>query len=240
MGGSKRQSGGPLALWQWIVLALPIVSIVGFVMVAAGIQIHAWGVSWIWAIMTLVFVGWRWLVVKWTQPLLQQLSGAIVDLQTELDTTLAERAEMESDAEIVKQADDEIRTILDNAQHDLPIWEDWPVFWQRCQDVVSAIAHLYHPEVKYPLLNIHIPQAYGLIRGTVDDMDVWMQKLSPMLNQVSVGQAYQAYEVYRKIEPSARRLGKVWNWARWLWNPAAAAAQTVSQPYNDQATQQLW
>lgn len=239
MGGSTLQSGGSLALWQWMVLALPIASMAGFVMVAAGIQIHAWGVSWVWAIMTLVFVGWRWLVVKWTQPLLQQLSGAIVDLQTELDTTLAERSEMASDVEIVKQADDEIRTILDNAQNDLPIWEDWPVFWQRCQEVVSAIAHLYHPEVKYPLLNIHIPQAYGLIRGTVDDMDVWMQKLSPVLNQVSVGQAYQTYEVYRKIEPSARKLGKVLNWARWLWNPAAAAAQTVSQPYNDQATQQL-
>ena len=239
MGQSMGRSGQQLALWQWVVLALPIVSIVGFVLVAAGVQIHAWGVSWIWALMTLVFVGWRWLVVKWTQPLLKQLSGAIVDLQTELDTTLAERLELATDAEIVQQADQAVCEILETAQDDLPIWEDWPTFWQRCQSVVSAIAHLYHPEVKYPLLNIHIPQAYGLIRGTVDDMDVWMQKLSPMLNQVSVGQAYQAYEVYRKLEPSARKLGKVWNWARWLWNPAAAAAQTVSQPYNNQATQQL-
>ncbi|MEM9213110.1 MAG: GTPase [Cyanobacteria bacterium P01_F01_bin.150] len=239
MGGSTRQSGEQLARWQWAVLALPIVSIVGFVMVAAGVQIHAWGISWIWAIMTLIFVGWRWLAVKWTQPLLQQLSGAIVDLQTELDTTLADRSELELDAEIIKQADIAIRKILDNSQDDGPIWEDWPTFWQRCQEVVSAIAHLYHPDVKYPLLNIHIPQAYGLIRGTVDDMDLWMQKLSPILNQVSVGQAYRAYEVYRKIEPSARKLGKVWSWARWLWNPAAAAAQTMSQPYNNQATQQL-
>lgn len=239
MGPLTKKTEGHLALWQWVVLALPIVSIVAFVLISAGVQIHAWGVSWIWAIMTIVFVGWRWLVVKWTQPLLKQLSGAIVDLQTELDTTLAERSTMAADADIVRNADQAVRQILDAAEDDLPIWEDWPTFWQRCQEVVSAIAHLYHPEVKYPLLNIHIPQAYGLIRGTVDDMDVWMQKLSPVLNQVSVGQAYQAYEVYRKLEPSARKLGKVWNWARWLWNPAAAAAQTASQPYNNQATQQL-
>ena len=138
-----------------------------------------------------------------------------------------------------KKADAAVRDIIAAAEDDLPIWEDWPTFWQRCQQVVGAIAHLYHPEVKYPLLNIHIPQAYGLIRGTVDDMDQWMEKLSPVLNQVSVGQAYQAYEVYRKLEPSARKVMRVWNWAQWVWNPAAAAARTVSQPYNNQATQQL-
>ena len=239
MNQPTQSSALKLALWQWAVLALPIIAIVGFVLAAAGIQIHAWGISWIWGVITLVFVGWRWLVVCWTQPLLKQLSGAIVDLQDELDSTLADRSSVATDADLVKQADKSVRDILETAQDDAPIWEDWPTFWQRCQQVVSAIAHLYYPDVKYPLLNIHIPQAYGLIRGTVDDMDVWMQKLSPVLNQVSVGQAYQAYEVYKKLEPSARKLGKVWNWARWLWNPAAAAAQTISQPYNNQATQQL-
>src|SRR3712207_9125065 len=65
----------------------------------------------------------------------------------------------------------------------------------------------------------------SLIRGTVDDLDQWMQKLSPALNQVTVGQAYQAYEVYRKLEPSARKLWQVWGWAQWLLNPAAALAR---------------
>lgn len=239
MDQPTQSSTQKLALWQWAILALPIIVIVGFVLIAAGVQIHSWGISWIWGVITLVFVGWRWLVVRWTQPLLKQLSGAIVDLQDELDSTLADRSSVAADADLVTQADKAVRDILATAQDDAPIWEDWPTFWQRCQQVVSAIAHLYYPDVKYPLLNIHIPQAYGLIRGTVDDMDVWMQKLSPVLNQVSVGQAYQAYEVYKKLEPSARKLGKVWNWARWLWNPAAAAAQTISQPYNNQATQQL-
>jgi predicted GTPase len=105
--------------------------------------------------------------------------------------------------------------------------------------MVVAVAHVYHPEVKYPLLNIYVPQAYGLIRGTVDDMDRWMQQLSPVLNQVTVGQAYQAYEIYRKLEPSARKLMQAWGWVQWLVNPAAAAARVASKKYSEQANQQL-
>jgi predicted GTPase len=73
----------------------------------------------------------------------------------------------------------------------------------------------------------------------MDDMDRWMQKLSPALNQVTVGQAYQAYEVYRKLEPTARKLWQVWNWAQWVLNPVAAAARVASQSSSNQATQQL-
>jgi predicted GTPase len=105
--------------------------------------------------------------------------------------------------------------------------------------LVVAIAHIYNPQIQYPLLNIYVPQAYGLIRGTVDDMDQWMQKLSPVLNQVTVGQAYQGYEVYRKLEPSARKFWRVWNWAQWVLNPVAAVAKQASQGSSNQATQQL-
>ena len=88
-------------------------------------------------------------------------------------------------------------------------------------------------------MNIYIPQVYGLIRGTVDDMDQWMQKLSPVLNQVTVGQAYQTYEVYRKLEPSARKLWKVWNWAQWVLNPVAAVAKKASEGVGNRASQEL-
>ncbi|NET10239.1 MAG: GTPase [Symploca sp. SIO2B6] len=240
MNTPPQSSNSPtLTPWQWGILGIPIISIIVFLLIAAGWQIHTWGISWIWAIITLVFVGWRVLLVRWTQPLLKQLSGAIVDLQEELDQAILEPSALPIDAVVLQQAEQAIQTIINDAQDDLPIWEDWPIFWQRCQDVVSAIAHLYHPDVKYPLLNIHIPQAYGLIRGTVDDMDQWMQRLSPILNKVSVGQAYRAYEMYRKLEPSARKVGRVLSWGQWLWNPAAAAARTLSQPYSNQATQQL-
>lgn len=93
--------------------------------------------------------------------------------------------------------------------------------------------------MQYPLLNIYVPQAYGLIRGTVDDLDQWMQKLSPALNQVTIGQAYQAYEVYRKLEPSARKVWRAWNWAQWLLNPVAAAANRATKGTTNQANQQL-
>jgi predicted GTPase len=119
------------------------------------------------------------------------------------------------------------------------MWSDWQTFWQRCLELVSAIAHTYNPDVKRPLLNIYLPQAYGLIRGTVDDTDRAMQKLSPILNRVSIGQAVEAFEVYRQLEPSARKLGRVFNWSQWLMNPTAAVAKQATKKFSDRANQEL-
>jgi hypothetical protein len=228
-----------LKLWQWLILATPIAIIITFLMISAGMQIHAWGISWIWGIFTLVLLGWRWLLVKWTKPVVDELESVLAEVSAELEFTTSDTTVLLTTNETTKQAETAIQNILITSQNDAPIWEDWLTFWQRCQDLVIAIAHIYHPEVKYPLLNIYIPQAYGLIRGTVDDVDRWMQKLSPVLNQVTVGQAYQAYEVYRKLEPSARKLWKAWNWAQWLLNPVAAIAKKATNRYNSQANQQL-
>jgi predicted GTPase len=219
-----------LKLWQWVVLATPIAIITTFLLVAAGSQIHTWGLSWIWAIFTLIFVGWRWLLAHWTRPTMNQLETVLAEVQEGLEPNLLPT---ETDAEAALQK------ILKAAQGDRPIWEDWATFWQRCQDLVVAIAHIYYPQVKYPLLNIYVPQAYGLIRGTVDDLDQWMQKLSPILNQVTVGQAYQAYELYRQVEPSAQKFWQAWSWAQWLLNPVAAVAKQASQGYSNRATQEF-
>lgn len=227
-----------LKRWQWAVLAMPIVVVVGFLLVAAGSQIHQWRLNWIWAIFTLLLVGWRWLLVRWTQPVVKQLEAALMQVNEDVQVTINESKTL-SDGDANRRTEAALEAILKSAQTDPLIWEDWPTFWQRCQEVVVAVAHVYHPEVKYPLLNIYIPQAYGLIRGTVDDTDLWMRRLSPVLNQMTVGQGYQAYEVYRKLEPSARKLWQVWNWAQWALNPVAAVARQASQRYSDQANQQL-
>jgi hypothetical protein len=226
-----------LKLWQWIVLATPIASIVGFFLVAAGLQIHEWRINWIWAVFVLIFVGWRWLLVRWTRSAVVQVEAVVAEVSKELESFSADPQLPTADS--TKKAEATLQEILAAAQSDRPLWEDWQTFWQRCQDLVVAIAQIYHPEVKYPLLNIYIPQAYGLIRGTVDDLDRWMQKLSPALNQVTVGQAYQAYEVYRQLEPSARKFWRAWNLAQWLLNPAAAVAKKASQRYSNQANEQL-
>ncbi|MFM7425413.1 MAG: GTPase family protein [Elainella sp.] len=223
-----------LKRWQWLVLILPIGAIGVFLLVAAGQQIHSWGLNWIWGLVTLVLVGWRWLLVRWTRPLIN--SEVLAQITADLE---AVRPVLPGAEAVEQQAEAALQVVLVQAQADRPIWEDWPSFWQRCQEVVSAVAQIYYPEVKYPLLNIHIPQAYGLIRGTVDDMDLWMQKLSPVLSQVTLGQGYEAYEVYRKLEPTARKLWQAWNWASWVLNPVAAAARQASQPYTNQANQQL-
>lgn len=94
-------------------------------------------------------------------------------------------------------------------------------------------------EVKRPLLNIYVPEAYSLIRGTVDDTDRIMQKLSPVLGQVSIGQMVEGVELYRKLEPSAKKVIKAFNWAQWVLNPAAAIARQTSAKYTDQANQEI-
>ncbi|MDJ0619999.1 MAG: GTPase family protein [Calothrix sp. MO_192.B10] len=228
-----------LKLWQWIVLIMPIAVIIGFLLSAAGWQIHEWGINWIWAIFILVFAGWRWLLAKWTDPVVRELETAIAQVNQELSFQVEAVTTTATAKDTISQVEAALQEILVNSQDDSLIWEDWQTFWQRCQDLVVAIARIYYPEVKYPLLNIYIPQVYGLIRGTVDDMDRWMQQLSPVLNQVTVGQAYQAYEVYQRLEPSVRRLLKIWNWAQWLFNPLAVLAKKASQSSNEQATQQL-
>lgn len=226
-----------LKLWQWMILVSPIVIIISFLIVAAGTQIHTWGLSWIWALFTFIFVGWRWLLVRWTKPAINQIEAVFAEVREELETSTDNNLLIGTDP--TKAVETALQDILIRSANDLPIWEDWQTFWQRCQELIVVISHIYNPEVKYPLLNIYIPQVYGLIRGTVDDMDQWMQKLSPVLNQVTVGQAYQTYEVYRKLEPSARKLWKVWNWAQWVLNPITAVAKKASEGVGNRASQEL-
>ncbi|MEP0772663.1 GTPase family protein [Trichocoleus sp. ST-U1] len=228
-----------LKVWQWVVLATPIATIVGFLLISAGLQIHEWRINWIWGVFTVVFVGWRWLLVKWTRPAIAQIESVMAEVSAELESGTGDTVGLPGGKDAVNQAEVAYQEILKAAQSDRPIWEDWQTFWQRCQDLVSAIAHVYNPEVKYPLLNIHVTQAYGLIRGTVDDLDGWIQKLSPALDRVTIGQAYEAYGVYRKLEPSARKLWQAWNWAQWFLNPVVAVAKQVTQRSSNQANQEL-
>lgn len=224
--------------WQLVILAIPPVSVVAFLMISAGMQINQWGINWIWGVFILLFLGWRWLLVKWTRPAVKQMKEVMAEVNKQIELT-DDTTTLSTKSDATLQIETALQEILKSSRNDLPLWEDWQKFWQRCQAVIVAVANTYHPEGKYPLLNIYIPQAYGLIRGTVDDIDRWMQKLSPTLNQITVGQAYQGYEIYRKLEPSARKLFQAWGWAQWFLNPVTAAAKLASRHHSDQANQQL-
>ncbi|MDJ0511099.1 MAG: 50S ribosome-binding GTPase [Crocosphaera sp.] len=228
-----------LKSWQWITLASPLIIIVSFFIITAGIQIHQWGLNWIWGIFILIFFGWRWLLVKWTKPVEQQIETLIGQVTQEIDTEPSNLTLTIENKETIPKIETILYNIINETRNDPPFWEDWAIFWQRCQDLITAIAQVYHPEIKYPLLNIYIPQAYGLIRGTVNDLDRWMQKLSPVLNQVTIAQGYQAYEVYQKLEPNARKLWRIWNWSQWILNPAAALAKKTTSQATKEANQQL-
>ncbi|MEL4894419.1 GTPase family protein [Crocosphaera sp. Alani8] len=228
-----------LKSWQWFVLGSPLIIIVGFFVIATGLQIHQWGINWIWGIFILILLGWRWLLVKWTKPVEAQIETLIAEVSQEVDYQQNQIPTTIEGEETISKIETILNNIVQETRSDRPFWEDWATFWQRCQDLVTAIAQIYHPEIKYPLLNIYIPQGYGLIRGTVDDLDRWMQKLSPVLNQVSIGQAYQAYEVYQKLEPNARKLLRVWNWGQWILNPAVALAKKTTSKSTKEANEQL-
>ena len=221
--------------WQIVVLVLPIAAIIIFLLVAAGSQIHDWGINWIWGVVVLVFALWRWLLVKWTKSPIAEMESAMSEISEEFER----QSQLDVAVDKSQQINASLQQVIAKTKTDEPMWSDWQTFWQRCLELVGAIAHTYNPDVKRPLLNIYIPQAYGLIRGTVDDTDRVMQKLSPVLNRVSIGQAVEAFEVYRKLEPSAKKLGKAFNWAQWLINPAAAAAKQATKKFNSQANQEL-
>ena len=227
-----------LKKWQLVILLIPPLAVVAFLMISAGRQINNWGINWIWGIFILIFVGWRWLLVQWTRPTVAQMEEVIAEVNKKIPITNNTRTQP-IENEITKQLETTLQKILKSCRNDPPFWEDWETFWQRCQEVVVAVANAYSPEFRYPLLNIYIPQAYSLIRGTIDDIDRWMQQLSPTLNQITVAQAYQGYEIYRKLEPSARKLFQAWGWAQWLLNPLTAAAKVASRRYTEQANQQL-
>ncbi len=241
--------------WRVAVLVAPIAVIVTFLLVAAGQQIRAWHLNWIWAVFIFVLLGWRWLVVRWTRPVIAQAEAIVSEMNAELEEASAEAsaeaAESLARSQValggtasdriapVKKIEAALADILKTAKDDPPVWEDWQLFWQHCLALVSAIAQIYHPEVKRPLLSIYVPEAYGLIRGTVDDTDRMMQKLSPVLSQVSIGQMVEGVELYRRLEPSARKIVKAFNWAQWALNPAAAVARQVSAKNMSQANQQI-
>jgi uncharacterized protein len=223
--------------WQWAILVSPIASVVVFLLIAAGTKIHEWGLNWIWGVFTLLLVGWRWLLVRWTQSSIDKGAEVVAAASRELAVLTANATPLTGDT--AERVSGVLQTVIVESQLDRPIWEDWTTFWQRCQELIVAIAKIYHPEVKYPLLNIYVTQAYGLIRGTTDDMDAWMQKLAPALDRVTIAQTYAAYETYQKLAPSAQKLLKVWNWAQWVLNPVAAIANRATKKSASLADRQL-
>ena len=228
-----------LKWWQWTILSFPLIGLVSFFVITTGLQIHRWGINWIWAVFIFLFVAWRWLLVKWTKPILNNVENIIADAQKELENQTSATNLLTNNDDTLTKVEEVLQTIIKKTREDEPLWENIALFWQKCQNLVEAIAKIYHPEVEYPLLNIYIPQAYSLIRNTTDDLDRWMQQLSPVFNQITVAQGYQGYQLYKKLEPSARKLIKIWGWAQWLINPFTATAKLASQPLNQQANQEL-
>ena len=229
-----------LQSWQWIILVAPIVSVVLFLLISAGIQIHAWGLSYIWAIVGVIFVGWRWLLVRWTRPVIREdlVKGQVTKEQVE---SLSQRVSsaIPSSRNASRQTDEALQFILQDSAQDPPVWQDLNQFRSRALELVTKIALIHSPGAKQPLLNIYVPQAYGLLRGTIDDLDQWMEKLSPVLNKLTIAQAYEYYELTQKFAPSAQKTWKVWQKARWLINPAAAAANTATQGIGNRANAEL-
>lgn len=187
----------------------------------------------------MIFLLWRWLLVKWTRVSHCDLNDLILQAEAQLGNSSSSNFFPSQNQEVITRLEEVSQAIIGKTKDDEPIWLDPSLFFRRCQELVEAIAHIYYPQVEYPLLNIYIPQAYGLIRNTLDDVDQWMRQLSPALNQVTVAQGYQAYQLYKRLEPSARKLIQLWNWGEWFISPVTAATKLASQTLINQANQEL-
>ncbi len=87
--------------WQLAILILPLAAIVLFLLVAAASQIHDWKLNWIWGVVVVVFAVWRWLLVKWTKPVLAEMQEVMDEInqelegqKTELNTTVDKKKEI--------------------------------------------------------------------------------------------------------------------------------------------------
>ena len=84
--------------WQVAVLIAPIAIIVTFMLVAAGQQIRAWGINWIWAIFIFMLLGWRLLIVRWTRPAFAQAEALVSEVNAELEAATADATAAADDA----------------------------------------------------------------------------------------------------------------------------------------------
>jgi hypothetical protein len=114
--------------WQWVVLATPIASIISFLLISAGMQIHEWGINWIWGVVTLLLVGWRWLLVKWTRPAVDQLEAVMAEVNKELESASDNTTVQSTGNDATSKAEAALQEILTATQNDPPIWEDWSIF----------------------------------------------------------------------------------------------------------------
>ncbi|WP_448525304.1 GTPase family protein [Parathermosynechococcus lividus] len=215
-----------LPWWKWFLLALPLVAIALLVLIAASIQIHAWGLSWLWAVVVVLLILWRWGVAHWLVE--TQATPALPELLNGGDRTAQDQ-----------QALQILQDILAKSRDDVPPWENWLLFWQRAHTLVNGIAHVYYPNSQRPLLHIYVPQAYRLLRDTVEDVDRWLQTLDPILSRVTVGQAVRAYELSRQWAPAARWGVTAWQLSQWLLNPSVALTNTLTQGQQQKANQAL-
>jgi uncharacterized protein len=214
-----------LQRWQWVTIVTPVAIVVAFLLVAAGWQIHTWGINWVWAIFVVVLAVWRWLLVRWTKvddrPVEVSLEG------------------VDADPELIAAAKEVLAGVIAASREDPPIWEDLNRFGSRCRETIEGIAKIVHPQEKYPFLNIYVTRAYRLMQDTLADFDRAMVKLAPTLDRVTIANAYQTYEAYQKLAPAAQKLWKAWNWAQWLLNPAIAVAKTATQKSTKDANREL-
>ena len=128
-----------LKSWQWVILAFPVILIIAFLLVAAVTQINEWGINWIWGIVTLMLVGWRSLLVRWTRSQIDEVEAAIASVNQEIEkpgfyvefgeeTDMAGRnpvsglKQLEGD-EATKTVEAALQKILTESQSDRPIWE---------------------------------------------------------------------------------------------------------------------
>ena len=108
--------------WQWVILASPVIIIVSFFIIAAGLKINQWGINWVWGIFILMLLGWRWLLVKWTKPVEEQIESLITEVTQEADNQQKKITATVGDKETINKIETILYDLIQETRNDPPFW----------------------------------------------------------------------------------------------------------------------
>lgn len=105
--------------------------------------------------------------------------------------------------------------------------ESWNDVLNHGLETVEAVAKVYHPDSKDPMLRFTVPEALTLIENVSGKLKPVFEETIPLGSRLTVAQFAQVYR-WRHVYDTAGRAWGVWRVARML-NPATAATHEMRE-----------
>lgn len=105
--------------------------------------------------------------------------------------------------------------------------ESWDDLLNVGLETVEAVALIYHPDRKDPMLRFTVPEALTLVENVSGKLRPVFEGIIPLGSRLTVAQFAQVYR-WRKVYDVAGRAWSIWRVARVL-NPATAATYELRE-----------